>query len=282
MRLKTNGKEFAEISIGEIRGNQGLGFHRLQIEFEFQIKEQPQGPQTTIIQLGGDLHLAPYSDVRAYLGRLAPCSYFHPISSNPQSSSRKERLEIELDPRRLESIEEKRDGGDIGIAVDLCGMYVIDNRHGAFQVQGEKRLPQGAWTEILGQMGYMEYLLIEVPMPDKDISPEFAEAVNHLAAAKTALFNGHYKEAVSCCRLTLDAIRTAKGDKHLKNTDWIQCIEKTKILDKPERIRLIRRALYDLSSAAHHDDEVCRKFDWDRKDAVAMISMMATLIKWLC
>jgi hypothetical protein len=65
---------------------------------------------------------------------------------------------------------------------------------------------QGVWIEVLGQMGYQQTLLIEVPAPDPHAQPELAEAVALLGQAQANLQRGHDRDAVGALRDVLEQL----------------------------------------------------------------------------
>jgi len=191
-------------------------------------------------------------------------------------------FEVDLDSRRIEAIERLRNGNALYIIASVWGT-AFSKENGVHEVSQDlhHNINQGTWVEILAQLGYARYMLLEIPIQDMNTHPELAEAAEHLSSAQKAMMNGNFKETLSTCRQALEEIHNAMGDKPLKAKGWKELLDNTQVLPKEDRVRLIRRALWILTSAAHHSDDTTAKFEWTREDAKSTIIILATMLQWL-
>jgi hypothetical protein len=184
----------------------------------------------------------------------------------------------------LEAVEEIRNGSNLQVNLTLYAQVQMaggDTWHSNGQIQ--HTIGQSDWVALLGTLGYQRTLLLEVPMPDAVADPELASAVSSLSEAHHQFQIGHYRPAVAGCRDVLEQLTTALGDlaglpQPLKKSLSPQV---TKTWTKAERLRLLRQAMYILTSPSHHGDPAASTFEWDRQDAVAIVGMTAAVIREL-
>lgn len=275
MSFTTNSKVFAEAEISGLQGEAGLGFHRLTVRLKINIHPKPQAEQVLLIDLGGELSVELPGGIRKSIGRLDPRGGL-PLQNREYVWSTEIRLDIEMEPRRIEALEEVRAGGGLGLSIYLNGMALDHNGYHQVSDNLSYRVNQGTWIEILGQLGFARIMLLEVPVPDDVINPALAKAVKHLQQAHGQMLSGHDREAVGCCRDAIEAIQVALGDSTASafpanKRDW----------DKHHRLRALRQTLIEVCHPARHADEVSARFEWNRDDSLSMISMVAGLIRWI-
>jgi hypothetical protein len=209
------------------------------------------------------------------LGWLRPLAVQLPIRNTENAFSRIVTLETQLDREQLEAIEELRRGRDFNLSIvywfslNDAGSVV---QH--LQAQEVIEINRGVWIALLEQMGYTKLALLEVPVFDDRISPDLAQASEHLHKAQDAMLRGEYREAVGCCRDVLESIGRA-----LRDTD--EPSKPVRELTKAERLQRVRNALKVFTHPARHADEVAATFDWTRLDAATTIAMCAALVQEL-
>jgi hypothetical protein len=115
------------------------------------------------------------------------------IEVRQYTNKRSEVLDIELDHRRLEAIEEIRLGEGLTFALSLWGRVTVESTFHNVSHEDSLQVNQGTWVELLGQCGYARTILLEVPVPDIDSAPALAEAVSHVQKAQEALVGGGYR-----------------------------------------------------------------------------------------
>lgn len=272
-----NSQTFASWQVGKISGNKGLGFYQLNFPVAITTQPAPKGqPSITVTDLFGSLHARGTNSPShpSLVGRLvANQSYF--IRTSEYSGSHQVNLEVELDSARMEAIESIRLGGDLTFSVSLYGFADSQgNKQTLYRLPCDLPVGQSDWIKVLENVGYRKTALLEIPIPTGEINSVFSEAVAHLETAQKQMLRGHYREAVGACRDVLESL-----SRFLKNeNNEIQTPKQKR--SKEDRINAIKKAFYDLTSAAKHSDETTSQFEWSRADAVSSIRMAATLLQW--
>ncbi len=274
MEFKIGDTTFSRIRLDRVYGQRALGFCRLLLRFEMHVVSLPgEDDKTVVTDLSGDLRIGP-----DYVGRLEPEAPPVSIRTHRPGMNQKFRLVTELDAVRLEAIEDLRMGN--GLKFDVALRAVVKGGGETEQVSeaGSVEVNQSDWIRVLGELGYCRMMLLEVPMPDQSTSPKLSQAVASLRGAQDAILSGHYRDAVGCCRDSLESLSEALGDTEKERQ---ASFENVKARDKEARVRIVRRALRTLCHPARHGDGNAVKIEWDRADAIAVVSMTAALLR-LC
>ena len=280
------GREFAKATDLRIWGGEGLGIHRLFVTFNLHLAALQPGQSAVIAECDGDAVVSGRGGQERYLGRLRVVDGPVWIESTEYPRDNQLTLELELDRPRLEAVEGIRLGGDLSFTFRLRlrrEWQQVEPPKSAVQVHDERltyRANQSTWIEALQAMGYAKVLLLELPVPEKERRPELAEAVDHLSQAQQSIDRGHYREAVGHCRDTLEAATLALGDKpDLSDQALKRLFDDSRAMDKVQRLQVVRRAMALLCHPARHVDEVTTRIDWDREDAVSVVSMAGALLR---
>lgn len=190
------GAKFGTGSVSSVRGERGLGFFRLTVTVDLVIEAsgnagggaggQPYVPQMTELmaeaRIGGKL-----------TGRFTPVPGCLPVWSYPGQHNRQSiPLTCDLDRARVEAIEDARAGANLLLDLSLG---VVFGNGWKYDVNDQYIVNQSMWIDVLDAMGYQRTLLVEVPMPDPNAQPEFAEAVDLLAQSQRHLQRGQDREA---------------------------------------------------------------------------------------
>lgn len=136
---------------------------------------------------------------------------------------------LELDPWKLEKIEEFRKGGDLRFKIHAAcsamdfskdpprpfpeSFWVEQKPYGT-----EFRIPKSDWTErYLGELGYKRSRLLEIPVIEAP--SELNELVRHVDDAWKHYSTGYYLEVLTSCRRGLEVVERflmKKGFKKMK------------------------------------------------------------------
>jgi len=187
-------------------------------------------------------------------------------------------MEIELDARRVEAIEETRRGGGFLLRLDIRGQLTQGPRPRPAFESIHHPVNQATWVEVLAQMGYGRTLLLEVPMPAIEETPRLADSVKHLEKAQQAMLRGEWREAAGCCRDVLEALADAVGDADVSDPEVKTLFVNARAMGKDARLRSLRRALMIMSPPARHADQVATAFEWERRDARVLYAAVAMLV----
>lgn len=123
-------------------------------------------------------------------------------------------LGIGLTPYQLQKIEEIRSSGDMYLIMRfMCTGAELDNTDsskvkrlcsigveaGYSSSYCPFKIAQSDWIKILGELGYGEYFLIEVPLRDIRGRKQMEKALLHLNEAWVHYMNGNDRETLASC-----------------------------------------------------------------------------------
>ncbi len=277
-----NSTIFAEVDLKTLHGERGLGFYRLMAQIDVTTHSKQPGEEVTVTNIGGDLWVRGNSNQEHFLGYLRRQGAESPIRTYQHTYKGNVHLEIELDARRIEAIERIRLGGDLFFRMNLYGAAYGGREKSSQPVHAtlQYRANQGTWIEILGQMGYRQTMLLEIPVPSDEVSLQLPEAAEHLQTAQTHMLQGHFRDAVGACRDVMESLSVALNDERDQPPETIKSwFEGTRAMGKEERLRIVRRSLKILTHAARHADEVSTSIEWGPTDARVAIIMAAALLQ---
>lgn len=272
-----NSQVFASLNISKPQGNKGLGFYQLIFPIKITMHNIPKEFTTTVTNISGTLRVQGIGSQSSptLLGRLIQQGATRPITTYEYVSDNHTSLEVELDAKRIEAIEQIRLGGDLTFSIDL---YATANRGGSieqlYRQPYQLAINQSDWIKVLESIDYQKTLLLEIPVPIGETNLAFTEAAKHLETAQKQMLLGHYREAVSACRDVLESMN------HFSNDVGEPAPTSKRKRNKIERFSAIRISLQDLTNAAKHADETANLIEWNLADARASISMAATLLLW--
>lgn len=276
-----NGGVVAEVKISRFQGQVGLGFYRLLVHLDLVFMRMPEGEGAILHELTGDLQIE-----GRYAGSLKLFQGLGQFSIGQYEGSLPVLLVADLSLRQLQAIEDLRQGKGLTIGVNISMTCWGKLRGGTGLLRASSgylshQVNQGAWIEVLNELGYRKIMLLEIPELAESLSPELTDAVAYIGKALQALHRGEYREAVGCCRDVLESLTTAMGDSDVQDTEFQAFFKDLRSKDKAARLRLVRRAMKVLSHPARHADEVATQIEWTRTDATAVITMIAALLQQL-
>ena len=288
MAFSIAGMGAAEFESVSLRGGRpGLGYYQLAFDVSLLFWGAANEAHRLTVHIDGGEVLARRPGVGAWvlLGRL------HREEGTYRSmGADKHRLRfgwvmgLDLAPERMEALERLRAGGDLEFSVVLRGT-VSKPSTGEFEHAEDRRqclVTQSEWARICTAIGYRDILLLEVPVLRADESAELAQAAAALREAHEHFLQGRYRATVEGCRHALEALGHALGDGTGTKDDLRAMVERADKLTKSERMMVLRRAAFVMSSlAAHSKDDVSLRTSWDRHDALGLLTMTAALVKWI-
>lgn len=267
----------AEVKVVGLSGVRGIGVNRLQFSLELNMAATPD-------------YSASLSDPRCFvsasrtqndpplpIGQAVPETCWFRETS--QYASREVLgLVLYLTGEQLEQLERMRGGGALFFRLDLHA--VVKGKHGlqrSFeQLWFEASL--SCWSAVLGQVGYLDLLLLAVELPVSGVPAEFKAAVEQLRDAYRDLVAGSYDPAVSRIRLCIESIdKVTAAD--ARRDAAIECFKTTpKRMSKPQRADLVRAAIRHYTHLAHHVGEEGAPEYFSRHEALFILSAAAALI----
>jgi hypothetical protein len=272
--------QWATITVTGFSGYVGAGFYRLVVNTSFPMPRRTDEART-ILEMGGGFFLRRRQGGNLPLGTLTP--FDHPLlienNTNESPYDPSPLFFVDLDRQRLEAIEDLRAGGDLPLEMFFwCRGHSSTRGFLAGKANFSVDVPQSSWVQVLEQLQYRRYLLLEVPLPGETGPPALAGAARSLSAAMSRLAVGDDRGAVAACRESIDGLEEFLGDKASRPGGIDALFENARKWTKAERMLALRRALHALASPSHHGDAVSREVDWDRSDAVAIVASVASLL----
>lgn len=120
----------------------------------------------------------------------------------------------DLDPWRLERIEEYRKGEELKLWLQLWptfrgkgSFWIIDVRPLRIEV------PRDKWLRVLEGMEHGRYEILEIPREHLD-DARFEDVMKHLTAARLSIDKGNYEETLRYCRIAIEAFTDALKKTH--------------------------------------------------------------------
>ncbi|WP_030587593.1 hypothetical protein [Streptomyces anulatus] len=169
-------------------------------------------------------------------------------------------LVVDLDHKQLQIIEEHRTGG-IKFRLEVTGTALTDGnleRIGVGSIEYE--ISHSNWAAILEQMQYRRLLLIELDVPDGNLSAEFAEALDYYRDAEKQYGNEKWRHTVEALRQTLAVLVGKKADDEDETAD-VEAVaralrKESRMTDVgyPPRVELVRLALKFMCDLGAHPE----------------------------
>ncbi len=275
------GSNAIRVRLNQLSGEIGFGVFRLVLSTEWTpIGRESLAPARVI--LSGHLSIGFEKRGTKLVGSFQS---LHPTafgSSTRSLMDARVELVVDLMPHQVDAIERERDGRAIDFELHVAGLLLRpgDDDRGDLDPMSfwnflRYNVRAVDWLEVLQQWQYAESFLVQSPAfrAGIDVGP----AVNRLNEAGQAVSAGDYRRAVALCR---DALEAAYGtDDSDLYPELGYRVGKIKEADKTARFWLARRGLWAITNAASHNDETTSQIDWQRRDAVAAISILSALLQ---
>jgi hypothetical protein len=195
-------------------------------------------------------------------------------------------VNLNIPPDQLDAIERRRDGGELALSLNVQGVLFRSDDHSPTPEEPMRhgftddlyfQVKPAEWVDVLQQLQYAEGFLVQVPKFAGTETPKALLAAAELKRAVKELTEGQYEHAVALCRNALEAAY-GDGDKHAP-ADLQFAAPGIRNAGKDERFWLIRRGLWSITDAAKHYDPAAQGIQWTRRDAVAAITILASLLE---
>lgn len=226
-----------------------------------------------------------------YLQGLCFTSRFIPISETLESGIIKVNVPLSLKPTDIELIETKRAGSDLELSATVNTLLVRSNTvHSEIRFEDigwdqigaqQTRLSQSEWLKCLKEMGYGNFFVIEIPVPEIPEKPEAQEVAKRLEKARDMLWKHENKEVVAELRLALEDLRKLiHGQKKELKASIVSRIDVNSpgqegYPKKSERLDEMEKQLWIFLHIAHHTG-----YEVTRDDAELAIMATVPLIRY--
>lgn len=195
--------------------------------------------------------------------RMVECTIYP--NNNEQVS-----FEFILDKMQINAIEEYRQDRDLKLNISLRALMTsTDALLSSFDAT-DIVVPRESWLKALENSGFRKTILFEVPLPSV---PDYISSL--ISNAQEFIEIGHYKQAVTQCRLIIERIETLRNDKRSS----VEAVRKTKDQKEREGMTPIERMLATretLKSICHLGPHGSEQFT--RSQAKAVLAMTLSLL----
>ncbi|MBK6743984.1 MAG: hypothetical protein IPG66_13805 [Hydrogenophilales bacterium] len=197
-----NGYRVAELREVKVHGLPGIGSYTLVLMLHF-MATQPRAASTlrnvsVRLEWGGN--------EQRMIGVAQPDGQVTQIHQH--STHIPIRFRIPLSAVQIESIENRRNGGNFKLALwFMCDVEQADKSQSKSD-RYEFEVRQQDWIDALERMEYRKTMLFELPVPSAD-----APVGELVAKAQAFLHKGDYDQAVTLCRQAIEKIEGLAGDK---------------------------------------------------------------------
>jgi hypothetical protein len=281
----TIGNEGVLARLLSITGMRGVGVNQIVLNLEL-TPPRPDSFEAAVITMSGQFEVMFGQTPPRPVGQLLSAySAMFPTREQSRVTARVD-VVAHIPPDQLDVIERERSGGDIAINLKMQGtLFRPDDyeptprapRREAFLGDLLYRLRPAEWVEVLNQLGYAEGFLLQIPRLETRTSPKALAAGEQLGRAIQDLADGRFSHAVEVCRDALE-IAWGEGDRNPPAGLGYK-VDGLKSAGKDERFWLVRQGLWAVTNAAKHKDETTQHIEWERRDAIAAVTMLASLLQ---
>lgn len=272
-------------ALARLRGEQGLAVSRLVLEMEW-TPVRTEALAGAAIVLNGHLGVGYNLGGSRLIGpiqTLLPIVIPNPARHEGMSQARVD-IAVDLARAQLDVLERERDGRALALHLHLHGHVLRSNPEefgpndpASFWSDARYDVKRADWVEVLEHWHYAQGFLVQVPGYDETDAAGMRKAQRELDSASQAILDGRYREAVAACR---DALEAAYGSNDgALHPELGYSVKNARQASKDARFWLVRQALWQLTHAAKHNDDVTQPIEWTRRDAVAALTVLAALLQ---
>lgn len=191
---------------------------------------------------------------------------------------------LHLSDEQLAALHSQLPHGVLELTLNLTATTLGDGG-GYRQAEDQEtlRVPRSDWLAAVSS-GAVEFgVTVHVASPltagmvldsgEESDTPTFARAVERLRQARERLMDNDPEGCVQNCRKVLELLRQVRGIPAGKELD-----SKPRNRDFEQRWAALHDALFQLASAASHDDAVTAEIHWRYSDAHAVLANTAALL----
>ncbi len=147
---------------------------------------------------------------------------------------------------------------------------VVSTTHPTRTGQDRLQIRQHDWSAVLERWGRGVGIPVLVPLAALEPSPQRAEVVQHLKAARQKIDGADYPGSSAESRKALELLRGLSRAS-------LPLPKDPKDRDPLQRVHAVVDALYNLASASLHTDPPVKNFEPLRADAVALAASAASV-----
>ncbi len=206
-----------------------------------------------MIDLSGELRLSKQSDT---VGTFAWIGQRHQHKSGTRPQKSHINLYCDLDPRRIETIEQHRDGQEPLFWIELWPTLAGGESFVNIQTRPARiTIPRDKWIQILDGIGYGDFEIVEITRGELD-KELYSNSISHLKEARNSSNHGNYGACLVSCRKAIEAMVKAmpKGKGNREKAFKEALIAKLGE-DRGTRLNEVVRNVRGWESVAAHDQD---------------------------
>lgn len=253
-----------------------------------------------VVQVSAEVTATDIPGSFAFLGTATPRPYvlnwvkqqsFGQLNPRPlDETSWDVELKLPMSPSAIEGLEERRQGKDFSLQIDTTVLLIDGGQpihprtetyygtHPTRTAQDRLQIRQHEWNAILERWGRGVGIPVLVSLAALDTSPERAEVVHHLKAARQRIDAADYPGSIAEARKAIELLRGLSPAS-------LPLPKDPQARDPAQRIHAVVDALYGLANASAHTDPPVKNFVPLRADAVALAAATASIaqeiVAWL-
>ena len=187
---------------------------------------------------------------------------------------------LKLQSSELSKLEEIRDGNNLEFIFYVMGHGGDGQYDNAVYSQWKFRMSKSEWAERLKQAGYMDILLLEVPMLPKDVSDDWIDIKEHLEDAQKHFVNREYRACVATCRDVIQETGQMRYGKKSWSNVLLDKLDKNARngMNKEDRAGAIWGTLRHYTHQAHHSKSEGGEKLYTRSEAKLALILTATFV----
>ena len=279
--LTVNSEAVADVQVEQVVLRRLIGAYELLLAIQGTTYAKPNNPCWLALH-GAQVCISPVGGPRMALGMARPDRPERIQQSTNQVRVSAE-LKIVLQPRQVMAIEDLCNAQDMQFDLVLIG-------EGGGNVPGDhrfrtndtlsKQLPRSAWINQLRDARALDIVVVEVPMPVADPSPEQRKIVDHLKRAEKMALDGNYPECVAHCRDVMDAVDSSPSaiQRYTQALKKLNEPDGRKNMSKEDREIAILAAVRNYTHLAHHQGGSGGTEYFTRSEAQLIFTLSATLV----
>lgn len=197
---------------------------------------------------------------------------------------------LSLNATQLSKLEDIRDGHDLEFKLMIKGIGGDSEHTNHIHNEWRVEMPRSKWIGLLKQAGYMDIMLLEVPMlPKNSVSEEWLDIQQDFEEAQRHFLNREYAACVSQCRKVMEDAghqKFGKGDwhnpllellgKHPRSTNKEE--KSRNEMSKDERQNAFWAALLHYTHQSHHGKSKGGEKVYTRDDAKVILTLTASFL----
>lgn len=189
-------------------------------------------------------------------------------------------FDLLLNKDQINSIEEERGGGDLFFKLNITGETYCNGESDTAYTELLFPVNQKEWINVLKQLNFTEYLLVEIPIPSERETKQIKNSIDFLIQARKNFIEGNYEETVAICRKALESLSKGLGEteNQKKARDLFKTNQQEMSLE--QRYLMIREATIHFSHLAHHVSNTGERFSINRRDANFILGLTSMIISF--